>query len=180
MELTHPTKKLGLPQKCAIALLIFAFNLTGTANALPGQPIKRELQWAQNHPILPKLTEDGYGRYNGITSFEGGQLEFTISPSDGPVEKEWLLYRHDNQYLVFTKTEPEALRLLERIYDRTIADDFRNSQYVTQVGSNKFYKGRKFAYIADTEEPGGLTLTRLENLAGEIKCQQTNPDCGEL
>jgi hypothetical protein len=172
MQVNQPTRKLRLFHKIAIALFVFACNLTRTAYALPGQPIKSTLQWAQNHPILPKLSyHTDSGSYFGETNFEGGMLGFTISFTyrTGAVRAERLTYRRDNQGLTFTKTNLEALRLLERIYDRTIADDLRDSQYVTQVGSDNFYRGRKFAYIAHTGEYQALTLIRLEDLAGWIR-----------
>lgn len=173
MKLIQPQKKLGLSQTLALNVLVFACNLTGTAYALPGQPIKNVLQWAQNHPILPKLTSDQLVQYNysGETNFEAGKLYFRVSyiQPTKVVNEERIVYNHSNQQLKFTKTNPRALRLIQRIYNQTVADDFRNSQYVTHVGTIQFYRGRKFAYVTDTEYPQTLSLIRLKDLAEEIR-----------
>ncbi len=170
MKHTHNRKKLKRTYKLAITLLALTCHFTAPAYALPGENIKSVLRWAQKRSFVPKGNEDNKTDfYSGETNFEKGQLFYKVSflPSDGIVTEESVKYRNSDQDLNFTRTGSDGLRLLQKIYGKKVAQDFRDSDYITRVGSSEFYRGLKFGYITSSNQ--GFTVTRLEDLEAVIR-----------
>lgn len=185
-------------------LLIASCSFSEAALALPGQSVSTVVQWSQNHPILPKLKREiaelsGQPYYISETKIDAGTVVLNVSPADNndtKVAEETIAFRTPQPATVFdfNRTNTKGLSLVERIYSRAIANDFRTSKYVARVEypnrDLRFYQGRLFSYVTirfkDASEPGEhfyhFTMMPLKGLATEVSneqvCYQQNPESG--
>lgn len=149
------------------------------ANALPGQNINTVVKWATTRTKLPTLTYNseahGYGGAKGNLYFYAD-----VTSEKGTVTKEGITVSGDSS-LKFTKKNAKALKLIQDIYNSNIANDFQKSQYVTKIGRDQFYRGKKYGYLA-AEVQGGtnLQIIPLKNLQEAINnaryCQTNQCD----
>ncbi|UBF30684.1 hypothetical protein K9N68_36595 (plasmid) [Kovacikia minuta CCNUW1] len=135
-----------------------AFLLSGVAllmgvapaHALPGQNLKTVRQWAKESFVLPPalIYNPQYDAYTGIRTIDGGLLALYVKvrPQDQVSVREQIVTQLDKPKLSFARNDAEGLKLIERIYTPEIADDFRNSKYVAQIGQTDFYQGKRFVY----------------------------------
>ena len=144
----NPFKVLRNLACSSIALLL----VSTSAHALPGQSLETVRQWAKESFVLPSLV---YNRkvdaYTGIRTIEGGLLALYVKlrPRDGVVTQEQIVSQLNAPGLAFTRNNAKGLKLIERIYNPQIAEDFRKSDYVAQVGDIDFYQGKQFVYITN-------------------------------
>lgn len=136
----------------------FTIAVANSANALPGENINSMIQWSEKHSFLTKLTsvkqlEDGYPNYSSNRNFEGGSFSFNVyTDNKNTVTTETIDYRTyqgGDRNLKFAQNNGSGLRLVEQVYGSSIAKDFKNSKYVTQLpldGYLQFYQGQRFAY----------------------------------
>ncbi|MHC5611068.1 MAG: hypothetical protein ACYTXA_08615 [Nostoc sp.] len=157
---------------CAIAVIL----AVTPANALPGQNINSVVKWAKTKPQLPTL------RYNSEAhGYEGtkGNLYFyaNVTSENGTVSKEGITVSGDKR-LKFSTKNANAVKLLQNIYNSNIANDFQKSRYVTKVGRDQFYRGKKFAYITAEVQGGSafqiIPLNKLQGFIDNAKYCQTN------
>ncbi|HYX15524.1 MAG TPA: hypothetical protein VE944_14370, partial [Nostoc sp.] len=146
------------------------------ANALPEQNISTVVKWAKTRPLLPTL------RYNREAhGYEGtkGNLYFyaDVKQENGTVTKEGITVSGDSS-IKFTTKNTKGVKLLEKIYNLNIANDFQQSRYVTKVGRDQFYRGKKFAYITAAVQNGTnfqiIPLRNLQEAINKTKYCQTH------
>jgi len=120
------------------------------AHALPGQNLKTVRQWAKESFVLPPalVYNPQYDAYTGIRTIDGGLLALYVKvrPQDQVSVREQIVTQLNAPKLSFARNDAEGLKLIERLYTPAIADDFRNSKYVAQIGQTDFYQGKKFVY----------------------------------
>ncbi|MFS0516847.1 hypothetical protein ACEYW6_19315 [Nostoc sp. UIC 10607] len=146
------------------------------ANALPEQNISTVVKWAKTRSQLPTL------RYNSEAhGYEGtkGNLYFyaEVTQENGTVTKEGITVSGDSS-IKFTTKNTKGVKLLENIYNLNIANDFKQSQYVTKIGRDQFYRGKKFAYITAAVQDGTnfqiIPLRNLQDTINKTKYCQTH------
>ena len=134
------------------------------------------MKWAKTRPQLPTL------RYNSEAhGYEGtkGKLYFyaDVTSQNGTVTKEGITVSGDSS-LKFTTKNAKAVKLLQNIYNFNIANDFQKSLYVTKIGRDQFYRGKKFAYITATLQDGTnfqlFPLINLQEAINNAKYCQTH------
>jgi hypothetical protein len=120
------------------------------AHALPGQNLKTIRQWSKESFVLPPalVYNPQYDAYTGIRTIDGGLLALYVKvrPQDHVSVREQIVTQLGAPKLSFARNDAEGLKLIERIYTPAIADDFRTSKYVAQIGKTDFYQGKKFVY----------------------------------
>ncbi|MGA7936016.1 MAG: hypothetical protein WCA35_20855 [Kovacikia sp.] len=118
--------------------------------ALPGQKLDTIRRWAKESFVLPPdlVYNPEYNAYTGIRTITGGLLALYVKvrPLDNVSVREQIVMQLNEPNLRFTRNDAEGLKLIERIYNPEIAEDFRMSKYVAQVGKTDFYQGNKFVY----------------------------------
>ncbi|MCF2150187.1 hypothetical protein IQ276_027900 [Desmonostoc muscorum LEGE 12446] len=175
----NKSNKLNWLHFAALSTLAITFVIA-PANALPGQNINTVLNWVKTKPQLPTLQ---YGHetltYYGIK----GNLSFHVTVPQKIVTQEGISVNGDSK-LKFTKKNVKAVKLLQDIYGSNIANDFKNSRYVTKIAHEQFYRGQKFAYstsdfeaTSDASSTSAFQIIPLNNLQQNIdsaKYCQTN------
>jgi hypothetical protein len=162
-----PVKKLNLIPFSAISAIAIIFAVV-PVYALPGQNISTLIKWAKTKPQLPtiKYNSDAHG-YDGTKK----NLYFyaDVPSQKGTVVKEGITVSNDSS-IKFTKKNTKAVKLIQDIYNSTIADDFRTSKDVIKVGRDQFARGKKFGYItAEVQGGSAWQITSLSTLQAEIK-----------
>ncbi|MFN6495725.1 MAG: hypothetical protein RMX65_001480 [Nostoc sp. DedQUE01] len=175
----NKNNKFNLLHFAALSTLAITFAVA-PANALPGQNINTVLSWVKTKPQLPTLE---YGHETLTYYGSKSNLSFYVTVPQKIVTQESISVNGDSK-LKFTKKNVKAVKLLQDIYGSNIANDFKNSRYVTKVAHEQFYRGQKFAYSAsDFEATTGapsiseLQIIPLNNLQENIdsaKYCQTN------
>jgi hypothetical protein len=159
-------------------LLIFAPTLPG--QSLPGEKIKKVIQWVGNHPQLPEIKQ-GKEYYNqNIYSGNKNNLFFHAEEKEGIVTQETLSIQ--DKKINFTGKNWPAVQMISKIYGSKIARDFRNSRYITTVSEDKYHKGKLFAYITRSYQGSKVfNLIELKNLKSEIDhakyCRDHTSNC---
>ncbi|OCQ98956.1 hypothetical protein BCD64_23235 [Nostoc sp. MBR 210] len=125
----------------ALSTLAITFTIH-PANALPGQNINTVLNWVKKKPQLPSLE---YGHESLTYYGTKGNLSFYVTVNQQRVIREVLSVNGESK-LKFSKKDVKAVKLIQDIYGINIANDFKNSRYVTKIADQKFYRGQKFAY----------------------------------
>lgn len=171
--------------------------MTQTAYALPGQPIAQTVQWSKNHPLIGKLLlQTKYGdSADYIAEGETAAANFSLNiflDKASRVDIEIIDYRpKPNQPapLSFERANHNGLLLLEQVYGKALADDFRTAKYVRKVKDNAswdnyFYLGKKYAYGCmnnPSDKIHHFTLIKKENLQKYIQTMidySDDPDAG--
>jgi hypothetical protein len=161
-----------------LALSGSAILCTTSAQALPGQNIETVRQEAKNSPVLPVLV---YNRqvaaYTGIRTIKDGLLALfvKVNPENRISTREQIITQVSEPGLAFTRDNVRGLEMIQRIYNPQVANDFRNSKYVAQVGKTDFYQGNMFVYITERNPLEGvrrLSLVPTSDLGAAIKREQ--------
>lgn len=155
---------------------------TTPAYALPGQNLKTVRQWAKESFVLPELAYNSkYDAYTGIRTIEGGLLALYVEvrPQDNTSVREQIVTQLNAPNLRFARNDAEGLELIKRIYTPEIADDFRASKFVAQVGKTDFYQGKKFAYTTLQQQSlrqfGVMPASELKQaIQRQVYCQSHN------
>ncbi|OUL22801.1 hypothetical protein BV378_23055 [Nostoc sp. RF31YmG] len=159
----------------ALSTLAISLSLT-PANALPGQNITTVVNWAKTRATLPtlKYNSEAHG-YDGTK----GKLYFyaDVTSQNGTVTKEGITVSGDSN-LKFTQKNTKAVKLIQNIYNSSIANDYQKSRYIIKIGRDQFSRGQKYAYIT-TEVQGGsafkiITLSTLQEEINNAKFCQTH------
>ncbi|WP_414568786.1 hypothetical protein [Nostoc sp. CCY 9925] len=178
----NKSNKFNLLHFATLSTLAITFAVA-PANALPGQNINTVLSWLKTKPQLPTLE---YGHETLIYYGTKANLSFyvTVHESNQRIVTHETISINGDSKLKFTKKNVKAVKLLQDIYGSNIANDFKNSRYVTKVAHEQFYRGQKFAYsasdfeaTADAPSISGFQIIPLNNLQQNIdsaKYCQTN------
>ncbi|XHX78825.1 MAG: hypothetical protein RBJ76_02510 [Stenomitos frigidus ULC029] len=149
------------------------------AHALPGQNLKTVRQWAKESFVLPPalVYNPQYDAYTGIRTIEGGLLALYVKvrPQDQVSVQEQIVTQLNAPKLNFARNDAEGLKFIERLYTPAIADDFRTSKYVAQIGETDFYQGKKFIYT--TLQQQGIRRFSLLPLSGLNQAIQRQVAC---
>ncbi|MBD2514511.1 hypothetical protein H6G93_05715 [Nostoc sp. FACHB-973] len=175
----NKSNKLNWLHFAALSTLAITFVIA-PANALPGQNINTVLNWVKTKPQLPTLQ---YGHETLTYYGTKGNLSFHVTVPQKIVTQEGISVNGDSK-LKFTKKNVKAVKLLQDIYGSNIANDFKNSRYVTKIAHEQFYRGQKFAYstsdfeaTSDASSTSAFQIIPLNNLQQNIdsaKYCQTN------
>jgi hypothetical protein len=150
--------------------------------ALPGQSLKVIRQEAKKSFVLPPnlVYNDEFDAYTGIRTIDDGVLAMyvRVRPQDQVSTQEMFVIQRKAPNLAFVRNDAEGLRLIERMYNAQIANDFRTSKYVAQIGEADFYQGKQFVYITYNQPTEGiwrfsvLPLDALQTaIKREVYCQ---------
>ncbi|HEY9694708.1 MAG TPA: hypothetical protein V6D15_21115 [Oculatellaceae cyanobacterium] len=159
-------KKLNLISFSAVSVIAMIFAVV-PVYALPGQSINTVIKWAKTKPQLPtlKYNSDAHG-YDGTKK----NLYFyaDVPSQNGKVIKEGITVSNDSS-IRFTQKNAKAVKLIQNVYNSTIANDFRTSKNVIKVGRDQFLRGQKFGYItAEVQGGSAWQITSLSTLQEEI------------
>lgn len=136
----------------AIGSIMLLFTATSAA-ALPGQSLETVKQWAEASNVLPPALayDRDVNAFTGVRTIEDGLLALSVKVRfhDNIVVREQIVVQPNVPNLAFSRESPEGLKLIERIYDAQVAEDFRKSDYVAKVGNSDFYQGDRFVYIIE-------------------------------
>lgn len=164
------SNKFKLSYFAALSALLLTFAVA-PANALPEQNINTVLKWVKTKPQLPSLE---YGHETLTYYGTKGNLSFHVTVSEGIVIRESISLNGDFQ-TKFTNNNVKAIKFIQDIYGSNIANDFKNSRYVTKISYERFYRGKKFAYsifelerTTDLPASLGLTIVPLNKLQEHI------------
>lgn len=129
-----------------IALLLS----TAPAHALPGQNLETIREWSKKSFVLPPalVYNPDYDAYTGIRTIKDGMLALSVKvdPQDKTSVHEQVVTLLNRPGFAFTRSNLQGLKLVEQIYNPQIAEDFRTSKFVAQVGEVDFYQGDQFVY----------------------------------
>ncbi len=146
---------------------IAAILATTPAQALPEQSSETVLKWVKTRPQLPTLE---YGPETSTYFGTKGNLRFFVGTAFGKNVTQESIDVSDDPSLKFAKKSTKAIKLVQDVYDLSIASDFKNSRLVTKVGGQHFYQGQKFAYTASDDSRGSsLQIILVKKLQDEIK-----------
>ena len=169
------SKNFYLKLSLALSSLTLSLSLT-PANALPGQNITTVVNWAKTRAMLPAL------KYNSEAhGYEGtkGKLYFyaDVTSQKGTVTKEGITVS-GNSSLKFTQKNSKAVKLIQNIYNSTIANDYQKSRNVIKIGRDQFSRGQKYAYITAEVQGGSsfqiISLSSLQEAINNAKFCQTH------
>lgn len=184
MKRLHGLNPFNLVRDCVLGS--FALLLSSSSvYALPGQLLETVQQWAKESDVLPDAlvyTHD-VKAYTGTRTIDQGlvALSVKVRSNDKRVLHEQIVVQLNAPNLVLSRENAEGVKLIERIYDAQIADDFRNADYAAKVGNTNFYQGDRFVYITEhrpNEATQRLSVISINDLRPaidrEVFCQ-TNP-----
>ena len=172
------SNKYNFAYQIALSTLAMVFAVA-PVYALPGENTNTVLKWVKTKPQLSTL-KYGYETFTYVGT--KGNLRFFVSENstNKTVISETMEISNDPS-IKFTKKNAQAIKLAEDIYNANIANDFKNSQYVTKISGSHYYRGQRFAYVTtDSEGSSALKIIPLKSLQKEIntaKYCQTN-ECG--
>ena len=165
----------------SIVLTTCTLNFAQSAYALPGQDITTVIKWSERHPILSKLNyaetrvKKDEPDYYTEASFNGGISHLRLNVwvnAKKKVTLEEIQYTSETSLMKCNRNDFNFLQLIQQIYDHAIADDFRDSKYVSMVGEERFFKGKKYVYHTWDSVPNGnfqFTVIPPNNLESEMK-----------
>jgi hypothetical protein len=165
-----------LKLSAALSTLTLSLSLLAPANALPGQNIKTVVNWAKTRATLPaiKYNSESHG-YDGTK----GKLYFyaDVTSQNGTVTKEGITVSGDSS-LKFTQKNSTAVKLIQNIYNSSIANDYQKSRNLIKIGRDQFSRGQKYAYITAEVQGGSafqiISLSNLQEAINNAKFCQTN------
>jgi hypothetical protein len=185
---------MNLKKHLNLQLLLPGFALGGLllnilpADALPGQSLEAVRQAAKESFVLPPslVYNDDFNAYTGIRTIDDGVLAMYVKvrPQDQVSIQEIFVIERYAPRLTFARDDVEGLRMIERIYNSQIAEDFRTSKFVAQVGAADFYQGERFVYITYNQPAKGnwrFSVLPLSDLQAAVKREaycQTNECVG--
>lgn len=176
--------------------IALSFGALAPAHALPGQSVDTVLKWANSHKVLSPLTR-GIGELSGQPYYttqaktEAGNFVFTMNPDKNQAKEETIALRTSKfSQMIFTRTNPTGLTLIQQVYNSPLATDFRNAKYIANVDflgqQLRFYEGKNYGYITtEFKQPSEgqrfyhfsvVSKSDLKPiLASDRACQQRNP-----
>jgi hypothetical protein len=176
MKMFNPNKikRFTLVTLSAIAAIL----ATIPAQALPGQSSNTVLKWVKSRPQLPTLE---YGDETSTYFGTKGNLRFFVGTAFGKNVTQESIEVSDDPNFKFAKKSTKAIKLIQDIYEVSIANDFKNSRLVTKIRGQHFYQGQKFAYTAsDDSGSSSFQIIPVKKLQDEIKstkfCQTNQCD----
>jgi hypothetical protein len=160
-------KKLNLISFSALSVIAILFAVV-PVYALPGQNISTVIKWVKSKPQLAKIKYNSEA--HGYDSTKKNLYFYVdVTSQYGKVIKEGITVSN-NSSIKFTQKTPKAVKLIQDVYNSTIANDFRTSKDVIKVGRDQFVRGKKFGYItAEVQGGSAWQITSLSTLQEEIK-----------
>jgi hypothetical protein len=172
------SNKYNFVYQMALSTLAMVFAVS-PVYALPGENTNTVLKWVKTKPQLPTLE---YGAETFTYFGKKGNLWFYVSEhSTNKTVVSEAIEIHNEPSIKFTKKNTQAIKLAQDIYNANIANDFKNSQYVTKISGNHYYRGQRFGYVTtDSEGSSELQIIPVKSLQEAIntaKYCQTH-ECG--
>jgi hypothetical protein len=161
-----------------LSALIVALGVT-PANAIPGQNANSFVKWVKSNPQLPAVKynseSQGYdGRKSNLYFYAG------VTSRQGTITREGVTISGDSS-IKFSRQNAKAIKTIQGIYGSKIANDFKDSQYITKVGRDSFLRGKLYGYsVAQVQNGTNLEIFLLKNLQKKIDnakfCQKNQCD----